>query len=287
MLTVSQKDGIRDFFSITAGCAALIVGNYFFKFPNRFVYGGVTGLSVILADVLPVSTGTANLVLNVLLLVLGLLIVGRKFGIKTIYATVLMTVSFSVLEKIFPMNGPLTDQRTLEFAISLLLTAFGSAMLFHSEASSGGTDVPAMIIKKFTGQEIGWALVFSDAAIVIGVFFVFDIETALYSSCGLLIKSLLIDTSVARLNRSRMVSIICDDPDPVCEYIIGTIKKDATYHEATGAYSKSKKFIVLCVLKPKSERKLRRYIRDHVPGAFVLVSDSSSIFGKGFSSFSE
>lgn len=287
MLKKPDKDGVKDFLRITAGSAALVIGNYFFKFPNKFVYGGVTGLSVLIGARVPtVSTATVNLIINALFLILGFVLLGRKFGIKTIYATVLMTASISILEKVYPMPAPFTDELMLEFSISILLTAFGSAMLFHCEASSGGTDIIAMILKKYTGNDIGWMLMLSDVLVVLAAFFVFDIRTALFSSLGLLIKSLIIDTAVAQLNRSRMVSIICDKPDSVCDYIICSLNKDATYHDATGAYSHQKKFIVICVLKPRQEIRLRRYIRDNVPGAFVLVSDSSLIFGKGFADFS-
>ena len=283
MLSRPKKGDVKDLFLITAGCAALVAGNYFFKFPNQFVFGGVTGLSVLIAKLTPFSVGTINLAVNAVFLLLGFLMLGRKFGARTVYATTLMTVSFSVLEIIYPMKAPFTDQLMLEFCIAILLTAFGSAVLFHCEASSGGTDIVAMILKKYTGNDIGWMLLLSDVVIVLAAFFVFDIQTALFSSLGLLIKSLLIDTSVSQLNRSRLVNIICDQPALICDFIISDIHRDATYYEAKGAYSQQKKFIIICVLKPKQEIRLRRFIRDNDPCAFILVSDSSLIFGKGFS----
>lgn len=285
MLKKQGQDFLKDLLLITAGCLALTAGNYFFKFPNHFVFGGVTGIAILIAEVTPFSVATINLIINVFFLVLGFLMLGKKFGVRTVYATALMTVSLSVLEFVYPMSSPFTDQKMLEFSISILLTAFGSAVLFHSEASGGGTDIIAMILRKYSGHEIGWMVLISDVVIVMGAFFIFDIETALYSSLGLLIKALVIDTSIAQLNRCRLVNIICDRPEPICDYIINTIHRDATYHEATGAYSQAKKYVILCVLRPKQEIILRRYIRDHEPSAFVLVSDSSLIFGKGFSGF--
>lgn len=278
-----STEAFKEIALITAGSLALVIGNHFFKFPNRFVFGGVTGLAVLIADVTAFSTGSINLVINAALLLLGFLFLGRKFGAKTVYATVLMTASLSVLEKVHPMKAPFTNQLMLEFSISILLTAIGVAVLFHSEASSGGTDIIAMILKKQTGSDIGSMLLVSDFFIVIAAFFVFDIQTALFSSLGLLIKSMLIDTSIARLNRSRMVNIICDDPEPINDFIINELHKSATFYKAEGAYTHQEKFIIICVLKPSQEIKLRRYIRDNVSSAFVLVADSSLIFGKGFS----
>jgi len=277
-----DRQVLRDLLLITAGSLALAIGNHFFKFPNHFVFGGVTGLAVLLAKLIPLTTSTINLIFNLLLLLVGFLFLGRKFGAKTIYATLLLTFSLSALERLYPMPAPFTDQLMLEFFISILLTAFGVAVLFHCEASSGGTYIIAMILKRKTGKDIGTMLLFSDFLIVIAAFFIFDIQTALFSSLGLLVKSLLIDTSIARLNRSRMVNIICDDPEPICDFIIQELHKGATFYKAEGAYSHQEKFIIICVLKPDQEIKLRRYIRDNVSSAFVLISDSSLIFGKGF-----
>jgi len=272
-----------EWIQITAGTLALAIGNHFFKFPNKFVFGGVTGLAVLIADVTPFSTSSINLVLNLALLLLGLFLLGKKFSYKTIYATALLTLSISALGKIYPMPSPFTDQQMLEFSIAILLTAFGSAILFHNEASSGGTDIIAMILKKRTGSDIGQMLVMADIVIVIIAFFIFDIRIALFSSLGLLVKSMLIDTSVASLNRSRMVTVICDDPSAINDFIIHDLHKGATFYKAEGAFTHQQKNIIIAVLKPKQEIRLRRFIRDHVAAAFVLVSDSSLIFGKGFS----
>lgn len=280
-----SRDNLIDFTMITAGCMALVIGNYFFKFTNHFVFGGVTGIAVLVADVTPFSASTVNLIINALFLLLGFLILGRKFGAKTIYATALMTVSFSVLETIYPLKSPFTDQIMLEFFIAILLTAVGSAVLFHFEASGGGTDILAMILKKYTGAPIGVMVLASDVVIVLAAFFVFNIETALFSSLGLLIKSLVIDTSITRINQYRMINIVCDQPEPICSFIIKELNKDATFYEAKGAYSMQSKFVIMSVLKGRQEIRLRRYIRDNQPTAFVLVSDSRDIFGKGFSKF--
>ena len=280
-----SRDNLIDFAMITAGCMALVIGNYFFKFTNHFVFGGVTGIAVLVADVTPLSASTVNLIINALFLLLGFLILGRKFGAKTIYATVLMTVSFSVLETIYPLKAPFTDQIMLEFFIAILLTAVGSAVLFHFEASGGGTDILAMILKKYTGAPIGVMVLASDVLIVLAAFFVFNIETALFSSLGLLIKSLVIDTSITRINQFRMINIVCDHPEPICDFIIKELNKDATFYEAKGAFSHQNKFVIMSVLKGRQEIRLRRFICDNQPTAFVLVSDSRDIFGKGFSKF--
>lgn len=285
MLRKPSRDELLDLLLITLGCLALVIGNYFFKFPNKFVFGGVTGIAVLVAEVTPLSVATTNLVLNALLLILAFLLLGGKFGLKTFYATVLMTVSFSVLETVVPMPAPFTDQVMLEFFIAILLTAVGSAILFHCEASGGGTDILAMILKKYTGAEIGIMVFISDIVIVMASFLVFDIETALFSSFGLLVKSLVIDNSIARINQAKMVNIICDQPQPICDFILKTLDKGATVIKAEGAFSHHEKYVIMSVMKNKHEIKLRRFLKENQPTAFVWVSHSSNIFGKGFLKF--
>jgi len=285
MLRKPSRDELLDLLLITLGCLALVIGNHFFKFPNNFVFGGVTGIAVLVAEISPLSVATTNLVLNALLLILAFLLLGGKFGLKTFYATVLMTVSFSVLETVVPMPAPFTDQIMLEFFISILLTAVGSAILFHCEASGGGTDILAMILKKYTGAEIGIMVFISDIVIVMASFLVFNIETALFSSFGLLVKSLVIDNSIARINQAKMVNIICDRPQPICDFILKTLDKGATVLKAEGAFSHHDKFVIMSVMKNKHEIKLRRFLKENEPTAFVWVSHSSNIFGKGFLKF--
>jgi len=285
MLRKPTKDDLIDLLLITLGCAALVIGNYFFKFPNKFVFGGVTGIAVLVAEVTPLSIATTNLVLNALLLLLAFVALGGKFGLKTVYATILMTVSFSVLEKVVPMPAPFTDQQMLEFFIAILLTAVGSAVLFHCEASGGGTDIVAMILKKHTGAEIGIMVFISDIVIVLASFLIFDIETALFSSFGLLVKSLVIDNSIARINQAKMVNIICEHPEPICDFILKTLDKGATFFKAEGAFSHHEKYVIMSMMKNKHEIRLRRFLKEHEPTAFVWVSHSSNIFGKGFLKF--
>lgn len=285
MIRKPTKDDLLDTALITLGCAALVIGNYFFKFPNDFVFGGATGIAVLLGATTPLSVGTANLILNAFFLLLAFITLGRKFGLKTIYATVLMTVSLSVMEKVFPMPSPFTDQLMLEFFISILLTAVGSAVLFHCEASGGGTDIVAMILKKYIGAEIGIMVLLSDVLIVVAAFFVFNIETALFSSFGLLVKSLVIDNSIARINQAKMVNIICDNPEPICDFILKELNKGATFFPAKGAFSHLDRYVIMSVMKNRQEIKLRRFLREHQPSAFVWVSHSSNIFGKGFLKF--
>lgn len=276
---------IKNFIIITVSIFIMAVGVYFFKFPNNFTFGGVTGFAVVVAKVLPVTAGNFTFIANMVLLIIGFIFLGKSFAIKTTYASTLLSVILMVFEKVYPLNAPLTDQAMLELLFAIALPAFGSALLFYVGASSGGTDVIALLLKKYTSvQEIGVALFISDLIMIIVASFVFDIKTALFSFVGLLIKSFMIDDIIDMINRRKAVTIVCDDADTICNYITKTLQKSATVTEAYGAYSREQKYIIFTTLTKGQAVSLRNYIRKNKMMAFISVSSTSEVFGKGFSS---
>ncbi|MGN1378160.1 MAG: YitT family protein, partial [Dorea sp.] len=214
-----MKSQLKNFALLTVSTLIMAVGIYFFKFANNFTFGGITGLAVLIARFSPLSASDFTFIANMLLLLLGFIILGKKFAIKTAYSSILLSVSLSLLERLCPMDGPLTDQPILELIFAIVLPAFGSAILFNIGASSGGTDVIAMILKKYTSVDIGKALLLSDFLITLAGFFVFDIQTGLYSFLGLTMRSTLIDSFIESLNRSKYFNVVCSNPEEICSYI--------------------------------------------------------------------
>ena len=207
-----MKSKLKNFALLTVSTLIMAVGVYFFKFANNFTFGGITGLAVLIARFSPLSASDFTFIANMLLLLLGFIILGKKFAIKTAYSSILLSVSLSLLERLCPMDGPLTDQPILELIFAIVLPAFGSAILFNIGASTGGTDIVAMILKKYTSVDIGKALLLSDFLITLAGFFVFDIQTGLYSFLGLTMRSTLIDSFIESLNRSKYFNVVCSNP---------------------------------------------------------------------------
>ena len=275
---------IRYFLMLTLSTLLIAAGTYFFKFTNNFTFGGVTGLAVLIARTGVISAGDFNLIMSMILLVIGLVILGKKFAAKTAYCSILLSVALSVMERIWPMSGPLTDQPMLELCFAIALPALGSAILFNIGASSGGTDIVAMILKKYSSFDIGRALLLSDALITAAGFFVFDIETGLYSVLGLTIRSFMVDTFIESFNLSKYFNVVCDHPEPICDFIVHTLGRSASVFEAKGAYSGKEKHIILTALNRVQAVRLRNYIKATEPTAFILISNTSEIIGKGFHS---
>lgn len=178
---------IKAFLLVNLGILLLTVGVYFFKMPNHFTTGGVSGLAIILGSVVPfLSTATLMSIINVALLVVGYLFLGKQFGFWTTYCSLMYSLETWLLETFCPMDAPFTDQPLLELCFAMMLPAVGSALLFNYNASSGGTDIVAMILKKYTSiSDIGKALFASDSLIALSSFFFFGVETGMFSLLGL------------------------------------------------------------------------------------------------------
>lgn len=273
---------IWEYGMITVSILIMVVGVYFFKFPNHFAFGGVTGFSTVISEMTRWSATQFTFIANMVLLVIGFIFVGKEFGVKTVYASVLMSVALSALEKWVPLSRPLTDEPLLELVFAIFLPAVGSAVLFNIGASSGGTDIIAMVLKKYTSFNIGTVLLFVDLFSVVMSFFIFGPATGLFSSLGLMAKSLMIDGVIENMNQCKCFNIVCDDAEPICDFIIHDLKRSATVYQAQGAFTHHKKHVIMTTMKRSQALKLRNYIRSVEPNAFIQISNSSEIIGKGF-----
>ena len=203
------------FILMTSATLIMAVGIYFFKFTNNFSFGGVTGLAVIIAKVTRISASDFSFIINMILLVVGAFALGKTFVAKTAYCSILLSVTLSVLERVMPMTKPFTEEPMLELVYAIALPALGSAILFNIGSSSGGTDILAMVLKKYSSTNIGPALMISDVLITGAAFFVFDIKTGLYSFLGLTVRSLLVDNFIESINLSKYFNVVCNKPDEI------------------------------------------------------------------------
>lgn len=277
------KQWLNDFFILNAGTLLTAVGSYFFKFPNNFSTGGVTGISVVLTHYFPgLSNGTIVSVINIALLIVGLLLLGKGFGFKTFYVTVAFSAMLKILEVIWPMTQPLTDQPFMELLLGVILPAWGSALLFNIGSSTGGTDIIAMIVKKYFKCHIGRALLIVDFFITLLTFVAFGPETGLFSMVGLFIRSFAVDLFLENMNTYKYFTIITDKPQEIYSYITDVLHRGATVYQAEGLYKHTEKTVIMTAQGKKQALHLQDVIRQKDPHAFVLVTNTSEIIGKGF-----
>ncbi len=279
---VKRNSLAKEYAIISFGVLLVSAGVYFFKFPNHFSTGGVSGISILLAKLIPIHTSNIMAVINILLLLIGFLVLGKSFGIKTLYASLLLSGTVSLLAHIYPMYQPFTREPLMELVFSVVLPAVGSAILFNHSASTGGTDIIAMILKKYTALDIGKSLFVADATIAILAGFFFGIETGLFSILGLLAKAVVLDNVMEGINIKKYFTIITDSPDEICNFIHDELGRGATRQNCTGTYGDIDRYIVTSVVNRSQAKQLKDYLAQEHRGAFVVITNSSNILGKGF-----
>lgn len=277
------KQYVKQYVLITLSISIMSVGVYFFKFPNNFVFGGVTGTAALVAKLTPMSASAFSSAANLVLLVVGLIFLGKEFAMTTGYATFVMSVELMIFEKLCPLSGPLSDQPMLDLLFAIALPAIASALLFNVGASSGGTDIIALIVEKYTHiHSIAVALFITDLFMVIAACFVFDLYTALYSFVGLTVKSLVIDAVLEKIKMCKAILIVCDEKKPICDFVMRKLMRGATYTPCFGAYTDKPHYIIYTTLTRHEADQLQEFIHKEHLNAFMSMLSTTEVFGKGF-----
>lgn len=257
----------------------------FFCAPNHFVFGGTSGLSIVLASLFPaLNVSTFVWITNLALAALGCLLLGVRAMGGTIYASVALSAYCSALERFAPVARPITDEPLLELCVVVLSLAIGSGIVFNIGASTGGTEIVAMILQKYFGLAIGRALLLSDLGIVLAAAWVFGPTTGLFCILGMTAKCTVVDTAIESFNLRKVCTVISAKPELVRDYILYTIGRAATEQQVTGAYTRESKTAIMVVLTRRQAMQLRNFLQRVDPGAFLTIVSSSEIIGKGFRS---
>ena len=280
----SLQSTLRDYGMLTLGTVLTAVGVYFFKFPNNFSTGGVSGISVILGHYVPsITPGAFVFIINQALLILGFAVFGKSFGVRTAYTSLLLSGVTWGMEYLVPMSRPLTTQPLLELIFAVTLPAVGSAILFNMQASSGGTDIVAMILKKHTNLNISNCLLGTDFIITLAACVAFGMETGLLSVLGLMLKSVIVDMVLENIKVHKCFQIITSKPEEIIAFITNQLKRGATEMHGEGAYTHEDKTVILTVVNRYQAIKLRQFSRQTDPHCFILIFNTGEIIGKGFS----
>lgn len=281
---LTLRDGIG-FLLLNLGIFITAFGIAVFKTPNHFAIGGVSGMAIIAHSLIPgLNVSVFMALINVLFLALSWFFVGGEFTSKTIYTSLALSGYTWLVERLIPLAAPLTNDTLLELSFAILLPAVGSAIVFNLGASTGGTDILAKILSKITRLPIGQSLLASDLLITAGAGMIYGIQTGLYCLLGLMIKTTLVDVVVDSINVRKCFVIISDQHEAIEQYIMEALHRGATVHTAYGAFSHQEKRVITTILSRRQAVDLRDYIRKVDPHAFITITNSSEIIGKGFRS---
>ena len=285
------KNTVLYFLVLNLGVFLIAFSLWIFQAPNNFALGGVGGISVVLAKVLEgpthgiLSYSVIYGLLNAILLIFGLIFLGKALTLKTIYCTVVLSLENILLnliptEHIFPLTGG--DQLFLELVFAVLITGAGQAIVFNCRASSGGTDIIALIIKKYSKSNIGFALFVADILVACLAFWQFTTEIGLLSIIGVFAKSFVIDGVIENITKTKYVTIITEHPDMVSEIIVDYIHRGFTKMEAIGGYTGDPRTVIITVCRRAQAAHLKAKLHDEDPTSFVIITDANEILGKGF-----
>ena len=219
---------------------------------------------------------------NIILVVLGFIFLERRAILWSVFASFALSAYVSLFELCIPSTVSLTGDMWLDLCFAVILPSLGSAIVFDIGASTGGTDILAMILKRRTTLEIGRALLYVDIGIVVIAAFLYGPRVGLYCVLGLFAKTLVVDKAIESIHLRKVCTVICKEPERVERFIVQKLNRTATISRAYGAFTGECVTVIMGVLSRREAVQLRRYAREIDPGAFITIVDSSEIVGKGF-----
>ena len=277
---MEKKEQFKEFIYITFAMLFISASVYFFLVPSGIVVGSISGLAMVLSQLLSMPMSLITLILNAVLLVVGFLLIGKEFGAKTVYTSFLLPIFLWMFEKMFPFEGSITGNAVFDIAAYILMIALGQAMLFRVNASSGGLDIVAKVISKYTHMEIGKAVTLAGMVTAFTSIFVYDVGTLVVSILGTYANGQAIDYFIDGFNKRKRVCIISDDYKEIQNYIIHDLKRGATLYVAQGAYDEKHRTELVTILAQQEYRLLLNYLHTTKKDVFVTVSTVNEVIGQ-------
>lgn len=273
-----MQNHIKQILIISFGVIMIAAGIHFFLLPSNLALGGATGMALLVAKFLPLPVGPLLVIVNIILFILGFLVIGNKFGVKTVLASLGLSAMVWLFQIFMPVSQPIVKDSFLQLIVAVLLYGSGVGIVLNHYASTGGSDIISMIIQKYTGADLGKGCLLTDFTITAFMGLMYGGETALYSLVGVIINGLVIDATINGLNSSRYCIINTSNSAGVCELLI-SIGRSGNVYSAKGAYRKNEQDVVHTVLSRRDFVKLKKYLAENDPEAFVVVSNAHSVFG--------
>ncbi|HHN48134.1 MAG TPA: YitT family protein [Bacteroidales bacterium] len=292
-----SKKWIKNYSLIIIGSFILAAGFVFFITPYRIVPGGVYGISIVIHHMTKgvfafapegIPVGLMGLILNIPLTIIGIKILGPKFGVKTVIGFVLTSVFMDGLTWWWGDAPLVEDDALLSSIFGGVLVGFGLGLIFKSKASSGGSDIVAMIFAKYTRLPVGQLIIYVDSVIVlVGLVAFGDWRIPLYSWIVIFITGKVIDVVMQGVNYDKTLFIISEKHQEIREKIINDLDRGGTFFLGKGMFKGDEKTIIFTVVNRRELAMLEEFIHKTDPKAFFTVMDANEIIGEGFKSLQE
>jgi len=275
---------IRDYLELTVGAVLLAFAVTGYMAPNRILDGGFTGVAILLHHLFNTPIGSVALALMSGALVAGYYKIGPTFGFRTIYATVLFTLSIDFFNHVLQIQA-LTDDLTLAVFYGGTIAGFSLSLIFHAGGSTGGTDVIATLIKRKTGISVGRVLLFIDLGVAFVAGWFFGARLLMYSLILIFIETQVIDLALNGFSATKRLWIVSDRPDEIREHIVTDLGRGATLFEGKGGFTDEPRKVIITYVPRRLVGQLMRTLHDIDPDVFVAIDSSAQVYGEGFRSF--
>lgn len=271
------RETVKDYIIITLATVIVAAATYFFLIPAHISVGGISGLAIVLSNFVPFPISAISLFFNVALLIVGFLFVGREFGTKTVYISILMPLMLGVLERIFPHYTSVMGDPFLDMICYVFMVNIGVAILFSHNASSGGIDIVAKLLNKVFHMDIGTGVAICGFIIALSSVVVYDRRTVIISLLGTYFNGAVLDRYIFGFNIKKRVCIISEKEKTIKEFIVQTLHSGATVYEVLGAYNAKPRKEIITIVDKNEYQKLMSYIEKTDGNAFVTVYNVNKI----------
>lgn len=283
-----KKREILDYFVITLGLVLVAAGIHFFLVPHNLAAGGLSGLAMVINYYFPIlSIGVIMLIGNIFFFILGFLTIGKAFGIKTIYASLMLSFIIALFEKFMPITKPISEDILINLIFGILIGAIGMAIVFNKNASTGGTDIPAKILNKYLHLEIGKSLLIIDFIVTGLAIIAFGATTGMYALIGVILNGTMVDYVIDGLNINKRVEVISSENEKIRKFILEELSRSCTLYSAVGAYNMDEKYAIVAVMDKKEFIRLKNFIKEVDPRAFIITHNVHEVLGEGFRDIAE
>ncbi len=262
---------LKDYLYITFATLIVAASVFFFLMPSHLSVGSISGLAIVLSEFIPLSVSVLTMILNVALLILGFILIGKEFSAKTVYTSILLPLFMGMFEWLLPNFASITQDAFLDMVCYIFSVSIGLAMLFGANASSGGLDIVAKILNKYLHMDLGKAMALPGMCVAISALLVYDLKTAVLSVLGTYLNGVVLDHFIFGLNEKKRVCIISKKQKEIRDFILHELHSGATIYEAKGAYDDTKREEIITIVDKNEYAKLMTFIRKTDEKAFVTV----------------
>lgn len=281
---MKTKFNFRRFLFVNIGVILVSVGLHFFLIPNSLAVGGTSGLSIELNHVFPfIPVSYILFALNMILVILGFFTIGRDFGFYTVYASVSLGVFLGILEKLVPLHSSLVENDIfINLIFGIFIQAVGIGIVVNQGASTGGTDIVAKMVEKYTRFSFGQGLIMSDGLVTVLATFLYGPKLGMYALLGAIINSTVIDKMISGFDIKYHITIVSDHAKEINDFILVDLYRGSTFYEAKGGYKGDQRMVLTTVVGKNDYVKLKEFIRKTDERAFMYVSKVAEVEGEGF-----